>query len=39
MEGIMMDMIEEALANAPIDPRKAFQNAINRAISRLSQTL
>ncbi len=39
MDGIMQDMIEEALANAPIDPQKAFINAINRAVSRLNQTL
>lgn len=39
MEAIMRDMIEEALANAPIDPREAFENAINRAVNRVNQTL
>ncbi len=39
MEAIMRDMIEEALANAPIDPREAFENAINRAVNRINQTL
>lgn len=39
METIMKDMIEEALANAPIDPKQAFRNAMSRAISRINQTL
>ncbi len=38
MVSIMEDMIEEALANAPINPKEAFSNAISRAVSRLSQT-
>lgn len=39
LDVIFRDMIEEALANAPIDPKQAFENAISRGVRRVNQTM
>jgi len=39
MDGILRDMITEAITNAAVDEEKAFEDALKRAVNKVNQTL